>query len=57
MQHIEDVKKVLQRLKDNDLYADLSKSEFHVTEVRFLGMIISTMGIQMDLAKLEVIHN
>ncbi|KAI1002669.1 hypothetical protein K3495_g5530 [Podosphaera aphanis] len=54
-EHVEHVKKVPQRMREKDLFADLSKCEFHVVEVKFLGMIISTEGIKMDLAKIKAI--
>jgi hypothetical protein len=47
-EHEEHVKKVLQKLRDSGLQADLDKSEFHVTETRYLGFIISTEGIMVD---------
>ena len=56
-EHTEHVKKVLQKMREKKLYADLSKCEFHVNEVRFLGMIITTDGIKMDPLKIEAIKN
>ena len=37
------------------LYAKFSKCEFWLTEVRFLGHIVSTSGISVDLEKVEVV--
>ena len=37
------------------LYAKLSKCEFWLREVSFLGHIVSEEGIQVDLKKVEVI--
>ena len=54
-EHEEHVKKVLQKLRDSGLQADLDKSEFHVTETRYLGFIISTEGIMVDPKKVAAI--
>ena len=37
------------------LYAKLSKCEFWLTEVRFLGHVISASGVSMDLEKVEAV--
>jgi hypothetical protein len=54
-EHEEHVNKVLQKLLDNDLFVDLEKSEFSVTEVEFLGSIVTQEGIKMDPAKVTAI--
>ena len=46
---------VLETLRKEQLYAKLSKCEFWLREVSFLGHIISEEGIRVDLKKLEVI--
>jgi hypothetical protein len=46
---------VLQKLRDNRLYAKFSKCEFWIDEVLFLGHIISNGGISVDPAKLREI--
>ena len=38
----EHVKKVLERLRQAGLQADIKKCEFHVTRTKYLGFIIST---------------
>ena len=40
-EHIQQVRKVLQRLHERELYVKLEKCEFHVQETRFLGFITS----------------
>ena len=35
----------------------MDKCEFYVTETKYLGLIISTEGIKMDLAKVDAIQN
>ena len=49
------VKRVLQRLREAGLQADITKCEFHVTQVPYLGLITTTEGVRMDPAKIETI--
>jgi len=44
---------VLGILKEHHLYEKLSKCEFWLDEVQFLGHVISTQGIAMDPPKIE----
>jgi hypothetical protein len=46
---------LLQKLRDNQLYAKFNKCEFWLDEVSFLGHIISKGGISVDLAKVKEI--
>jgi hypothetical protein len=46
---------VLQKLRDNQLYAKFSKCKFWLDEIPFLGHIISKGGIVVDLAKVTAI--
>ena len=46
---------VLQRLREAGLQADIDKSEFHVQETKFLGLIVSTEGIRIDPHKVNTI--
>ena len=46
---------VLETLRKEQLYAKLSKCEFWLREVSFLGHIVSKEGIRLDLRKIEVI--
>jgi hypothetical protein len=52
-EHDEHLRLVLQKLRENQLYAKLSKCEFWLKEVSFLGHIISEGGISMDPSKVE----
>jgi hypothetical protein len=54
-EHEEHLRLVLQKLRDNQLYAKYSKCEFWIGEVPFLGHIISNGGISMDPAKVKEI--
>jgi hypothetical protein len=53
--HEEHLRLVLQKLRDNQLYAKFSKCEFWIDEVPFLGHIISNGGILVDPAKVREI--
>ena len=46
---------VLQLLRDHHLYAKFSKCEFWLTEVRFLGYVVSTLGVLVDPEKVEAV--
>jgi hypothetical protein len=51
--HDEHLRVVLQKLRENQLYAKLSKYEFWLKEVSFLGHIISEGGIFVDPSKVK----
>jgi hypothetical protein len=51
--HDEHLRVVLQKLRENQLYAKLSKCEFWLKEVSFLGHIISEGGISVDPSKVK----
>ena len=53
--HEEHLGLVLQKLRDNQLYAKFSKCEFWIGKVPFLGHIISNGGILVDPAKVKEI--
>ena len=44
---------VLQTLREKNLYAKLSKCNFWLKKVSFLGYIVSAEGIRVDPAKVE----
>ena len=46
---------VLQSLREHQLYAKFSKCEFWLTEVRFLGHVVSASGVSVDLEKVEAV--
>ena len=46
---------VLQLLRDHQLHAKFSKCEFWLTEVRFLGHVVSTSGMSVDPEKDEAV--
>jgi hypothetical protein len=56
-EHVEHLKMVLQRLQEHQLYAKLSKCEFWIHEVLFLGHIINQDGLAVDPKKVAYILN
>ena len=46
---------VLQLLRDHQLYAKFSKCKFWLTEVRFLGHVVSASGVSVDPEKVEAV--
>jgi hypothetical protein len=56
-EHLKHVELVLQCLRENDLYAKLSKCEFEKPEVRFLGHIVGTNGTRVDPAKVKAVQD
>jgi hypothetical protein len=52
---VEHLKIVLQVLREKKLYAKLSKCEFWLKEVSFLGHIISSTGIAVDPSKVDAV--
>jgi len=56
-EHVEHVKWVMRRLLEAGLYLKPEKCKFHKETVRYLGLIISTMGISMAEDKDETVRN
>jgi hypothetical protein len=56
-EHEEHLRLVLEKLRSNKLYAKFSKCEFWLTEVAFLGHVISTGGVSVDLGKVKDVLN
>ena len=54
-EHGEHLRSVLEILREKRLYAKLSKCEFWLEEVNFLGHVISGQGISVDPAKVEAV--
>ena len=52
-EHKEHLRLVLQKLRENQLYAKLTKCEFWLKEVAFLGHVISNGGVVVDPSKVE----
>jgi hypothetical protein len=56
-EHEKHLRLVLEKLRSNQLYAKLSKCEFWLTEVAFLGHVISTGGVLVDPSKVKDVLN
>jgi hypothetical protein len=52
-EHDEHLRLVLQKLRENQLYAKLSKCKFWLNDVSFIGHIISEGGIFVDPSKVK----
>jgi hypothetical protein len=51
--HEEYLRLVLHKLRDHKLYAKLSKCEFCLKQITFLGHVISKGGISIDPSKVQ----
>jgi ribonuclease HI len=56
-EHEEQLRLVLEKLRSNQLYAKFSKYEFWLTEVAFLGHVISVGGVSVDPGKVKDVLN
>ncbi|GJW46802.1 putative nucleotidyltransferase, ribonuclease H, partial [Tanacetum coccineum] len=56
-EHKEHMKIILELLKKEELYAKISKCEFWIHTVKFLGHVIDSSGIHVDPAKIEAVKN
>ncbi|GJY65127.1 putative reverse transcriptase domain-containing protein, partial [Tanacetum coccineum] len=56
-EHEEHLKAILELLKKEKLYAKFSKCEFWIPKVQFIGHVIDSVGIHVDLAKIESIKD
>ena len=56
-EHEQHLRIVLETLREKKLYARLSKCDFWLKEVSFLGHIVSVEGIRVDPTKIEAVVN
>ena len=56
-EHSEHLRIVLQTLRGRQLYAKLSKCQFWLDKVAFLGHVISDEGVSVDSQKIEAVVN
>jgi hypothetical protein len=56
-EHEEHLRLVLEKLKANQLYAKFSKCEFWLMQVAFLGHVIPSRGVSVDLGKMRDVLN
>ena len=52
-EHEDHLMTILQALRDHQLYAKFNKYEFWLTEVKFLGHMVSASGVSVDPKKVE----
>ena len=52
-EHAEQLRIVLTRLREHQLYAKFNKCDFWLKEVRFLGHVLSEEGVVVDLSKVK----
>jgi hypothetical protein len=56
-EHLQHLQLVLQRLRENKLFAKQSKCAFLAPQVEYLGHIISAQGVATDPKKIEAIKD
>ena len=54
-EHEDHLRIVLQLLRDHQMYAKFSKCKFWLTEVRFLGHVVSASGVSVDPEMVEAV--
>jgi hypothetical protein len=54
-EHIQHVRKILQRLRETNIQVNVNKCEFHITETKFLEMIVDRDDIKMNFEKIRAI--
>jgi hypothetical protein len=55
--HEDHVRKVLKRLREAGLQADIKKCEFRVTKTKYLGFIVGTHGLAVDPEKVQTVQD
>nr|AAV43998.1 hypothetical protein [Oryza sativa Japonica Group] len=56
-EHQEHLRLALEKLREHQLYAKFSKCEFWLSEVKFLGHVISAGGVAVDPSNVESVTN
>ncbi|CAI7791992.1 unnamed protein product [Closterium sp. NIES-54] len=54
-EHMEHLRKVFEILRKNKFYVKLSKSDFALKKVQFLGHMVSAEGVHVDPRKIEAV--
>jgi hypothetical protein len=54
-EHVQHVRKILQRLREANIQTDVDKCEFHIIETKFLKMIVDRDDIKMNFEKVRAI--
>ena len=55
--HIHHVRQILEVLRQNKLYAKVSKCAFFQSNVEYLGHVISAVGFSLDPAKVQAVQD
>nr|GEX33757.1 putative reverse transcriptase domain-containing protein [Tanacetum cinerariifolium] len=56
-EHANHLRKILELLRKEKLYATFSKCDFWIRTVQFLGHLIDSQGLHVDPAKIEAVKN
>ena len=56
-EHVDHVHSVLGRLQKAGLQADIQKCKFHIQKTKFLKLILTTEGLEVNPEKIEAIKN
>nr|GEX98534.1 hypothetical protein [Tanacetum cinerariifolium] len=56
-EHVNHLRIILEFLQKEKLYAKFSKCDFWICIVQFLGHLIDSQGLHVDLAKIEAVKN
>ena len=56
-EHERHLRMILQVLREHQLYAKLSKCEFWLRSLTFLGHVVSIQGVEVDSKKIEIVMN
>ncbi|CAI7737464.1 unnamed protein product [Closterium sp. NIES-53] len=56
-EHVENLQKVFKILQKNKLYVKLSKSDFALKKVQFIGHMVSAEGVHVDPRKIEAVKS
>ncbi|GJQ92652.1 putative reverse transcriptase domain-containing protein [Tanacetum coccineum] len=56
-EHANHLRIILELLRKEKLYANFSKCDFWIRMVQFLGHLINSQGLHVDLAKIEAVKN
>ena len=54
--HVDHVLQVLRRLHKRELQVNIDKCEFNTTKVKYLGMIVTTNGTEINTKKVKAIQ-
>jgi Reverse transcriptase (RNA-dependent DNA polymerase) len=55
--HTKIVQGILEKLKENKLFANLKKYDFGINTIEFLGFIVGSNGTRIDLLCVQVIKD